>query len=301
MHEPDFEKLKTRMLMEEILRLGAEVSRWADVNTGRLQRTLQLAAECYEKGLHSRDHIYAFQELCEIIELYGLWKSRVHGYSGLFQKIRAALKKGPAIREDETKNSSHARNNLFTYYLAGRLLRGGNNVVVVDGCGLPAMNRGVPKDITILLDNCYVDIECKRPSNDCTFERNLKAACDQMNDSLRGNLGIVALDCSPFVPPIGPEGDEFAKKLSGGDINEMLGRYLQEKIPKNLSVKLPPNIIGLFVFMRLASFSAIVMKESASGLDGKPVAYFTPADRTQLLAYPNVKAPKVEHFYAVYR
>lgn len=300
MHDSDFEKLKTRMLMEEILRLGAEVSRWAAVNTGRLQRTLHLASECYEKGLISRDHIYAFQELCEIIELYRLWKQRVHGYSGLLQKMRTALKKGPPIREDETKNSSHARNNLFTYYLAGRLLRSGNNVVVIDGCGLPAMNRGVPKDITILLDDCYVDIECKRPSNERTFERNLWDACGQISDSSRGNLCIVALDCSPCVPPIGKEGDEFAKKLSGGDSNEMLGRYLLEKIPRNLSRELPQNIIGLFIFIRLASFSAVVMKESVSGLD-RPVAYFTPADRTQLMVYPNVNAPRVDRFYAVLR
>lgn len=289
------------MRMKHILRLGAEVSRWAEVNTGRFHRTLQLATECYEKGLDSRDHIYAFQELCEIIEVYTLWKSRVHDYSGLFQKIRIALKKGAVIKEDERQKSCDARNNLFTYYLAGRLVSKGNNVVAIDECVLSTIDRSTRADISILLGDCFIDIECKRPSNEKTFERNLWDACDQLGHSLRDNLGIVALDCSPFVPPIGKKGDEFWRKISRGDINEMLGRYLLEKIPKNLRVKLPQNIIGLFVFLRLASFSAIVMKDPESGLAGKPVAYFTPADRTQLLAYPNISAPKVEKFYAVSR
>lgn len=299
MRGPDLEKLEIRERMKQILQLGAAVSRWADVTTGRLHRTLQLATECYEKGLDSREHIYAFQELCETIEIYRLWEWRVHDYAGFFEKIRTVLKKGAVIREDETPNSSDARNNLFTYYLAGRLLSSGVSVVTVDGCGLSVMSRGAPADITIFLDNCYIDIECKRPSNEGTFERNLWNACDQVGDVSRRNVGIVALDCSPFVPPIGPEGDQFAKKLSGGNIDERLAMYLLEKIPPNLSDKLPPRVVGLFVFMRLASFSAIVMKEPLSGLDEPPKAYFMPSDRTQLLVYPNIKSEMVGKFYGL--
>ena len=157
MFGPRETKLRRRSEMNELLQLGAETCNWLGLTEGRFYQCLELAKDFHERSHHSRDHIYAYQELHEMVAAYQLLKSQAHKYPGLTEKVRQVFTKGPVLRVNETKENNKARNNLFTYYLAGRLMKAGINVVAVDECVLPKVSRPTRSDIAILWRELYLE------------------------------------------------------------------------------------------------------------------------------------------------
>src|SRR5438874_10455907 len=74
---------------------------WMDINRGRAARYSQLIREFFEEDRRSREHILAYNESCEISDLYTLWNASVHNFPSLERKIKEVFSDGPVLREDE--------------------------------------------------------------------------------------------------------------------------------------------------------------------------------------------------------
>jgi hypothetical protein len=284
--------------MNELLQLGAATCNWLGLTKGRFYQCLELAKDFHERSHHSRNHIYAYQELHEMVVVYQLLKSQAHKYPGLTEKVRQVFTKGPMLRVNETKENNKARNNLFTYYLAGRLMKAGINVVAVDECVLPEVSRPTRSDIAIIWRELYLEFECKRPVSRASLEGNVKEASSQLKKNLtEGGSGVIAIDCSGFVPAtVGPEGKKFADRLSRGSPEDTLNDYLLEQVSAKIRSKLEINILGLLLFIRLPSFSAIIMNQDMPGGRTEPASYFRASNRLHFLFFQNVNSRMASRF-----
>jgi hypothetical protein len=71
----------------------------------------------------------------KIVRLFELWEDRVSNFPGPAEKIKAVVAKGPVLREEENPatSSNRARDDAFSYLVAGRLLSAGVPLVAVEG------------------------------------------------------------------------------------------------------------------------------------------------------------------------
>lgn len=180
-----------------------------DVGQGRAKDYFRLIKEhkILDNEKLTKEHILAHNESHEIVDLYELWNNNIKDFPGINNKIKTVFEKGPVLREGEigngkVKNSSIHRNNAFTYLLGGKFISCNIKVVSVDGISHIHNKRPVNfADITIDWNNLLIDIECKRPQNKKSIVGNFKKACKQISDWNR--IGIVGIDCSPFIRPSG--------------------------------------------------------------------------------------------------
>ena len=82
---------------------------WMKIDTGRAAQYKELIRGFFENGGRSPEHILAFNESCEIRDIYDLWKDRIKDFPGLEERIRRAFSKGPVIREGERPDRSTNR------------------------------------------------------------------------------------------------------------------------------------------------------------------------------------------------
>ena len=108
----------------QTLQLACE---WMDIKKGRALQYSKFIREFYEEDKRSREHILAFNEACEITDIYELWVPFIDNFPGLEQKIKQVFQKGPVLQEDEMPNisSNRPRNDAFVYLLAGKLIKAG--------------------------------------------------------------------------------------------------------------------------------------------------------------------------------
>ncbi len=103
---------------------------WLEIDKGRAKDYIRIIRECTTLENHelSQEHILGHNESWEIVDIYELWKEHADNFFGIDKKIKRVFKKGTILREDEidtegVKNSSIYRNNAFTYFLAGELIK----------------------------------------------------------------------------------------------------------------------------------------------------------------------------------
>lgn len=101
---------------EHVAQLAAACD-WLGIDRGRAARYGELIRELFEDDARCREHILAFSESCEVVDLFELWEARVTEFPGLAERMRAVLRKGPLLREEENPAapSNRPRNDAFGY------------------------------------------------------------------------------------------------------------------------------------------------------------------------------------------
>jgi hypothetical protein len=250
--KPSFRKMSSA---EYLAKLDS-ACQWLSVDSGRAARYRQLIREFRENGVHSRDHILAYGESREIVDIYQLWEQRITDFPGLENKIRAVFGKGPLLREDEkpAASSNRARDDAFGYLVAGMLLKAGIPVVAVEGIVARDVKCDSEADITFRSSGSFIDVECKRPQRDVALVKRTKAARRQIARPSRGGRhGVIALDCSVFVRPAGTLFESESLEVAESEIS----RVLETRVTPTVVPCLTNSILGFLLFARVPAMTRL--------------------------------------------
>ena len=224
--------------------------RWLGIERGRALQYGKLLEKLYKKNRRSTEHILAYAESCEIVDVYKLWERRIDDFPGLYEKIRAALRKGPLLREYEKPavSSNRPRNDAFVYIVAGTFFKAGIRIVAVEGVPARHAASGSKADCTFECGGCLIDVECKRPQSDKKLVPLVKKALQQITStSRRGRRGVIALDCSVLVRPAG----HLLERESPEAAEPQISSWLEEKVLPGVIPCLTNSILGCVLFARV--------------------------------------------------
>lgn len=258
---------KSTIFHSSVLNAGLEKAcNWAQIDRGRVTRYAQLIAEYFEgKGI-SQEHVLAYHEAVEIVEIYELWSRRVNEFPGLKARISESFTSGVLIEDDENLATSgnRPRNDEFAFLVAGRLLVAGCEVLAVDGINRSGESGNWVGDVSIRQDGVVLDVQCKRPRSSQAIDRNVTRARKQILNADSPRRGIIAIDASVIIRPRGTLWP--ANGVAGA--SDRLSQLIQphaESVAKVLnffttrdesgveSTKLHKEIAGLIWFGRLPS------------------------------------------------
>jgi hypothetical protein len=246
---------------------------WLGIDRGRTLEYPRLIREFHEQRAQTLAHLLAYNESCEITDIATLWEQHIHKYLGLKGKIREAFSGGPVVPENENPgtSSNRPRNDAFVYFLAGRLLAAGIDVITVDG--IMKENEPCPNasDISIHCDGSLVNMQCKRPRSEQKLRRAVHDARKQLLASkIRKDSGIVALDCSVLLRPpntlLRTSSPEVASQFIADGLTNLYASRLDRKYQR--------HILGFIMFARIPA----VARRSTSPIlsqQGQPFTYFT--------------------------
>ena len=176
---------------------------WLQIDRGRALKYLKLLKEFDSVEPLSDEHVLAYYESYEIIELFRLWRNRVSEFPGLKDKIQMSCKRGPIMSDDEcvSSSSNRARNDVFGFVLAGRFLSAGISVENVDGISTFPSRRYAEVDFSFIWEGGHFNVECKRIQSETQLMKRVRKARKQLSQ-IEG-LGIIAIDCSVLYRPNG--------------------------------------------------------------------------------------------------
>ena len=230
--------------------------RWLSVESGRAARYGQIIREFLEKEERSREHILAYGESREIVDVFQLWEQRITDFPGLENKIRGVFSKGPLLREDEkpAASSNRARNDAFGYFVAGTLLKAGIPVVAVEGILARQATCDSEADITFRSSGRFIDVECKRPRKREALVRRAKEARKQIaRPSRDGRHGVIALDCSVVVRPPGTLFESESLEAAESEISRLLETCVTPRVIPCLTNSIP----GFLFFARVPAMTRL--------------------------------------------
>jgi hypothetical protein len=237
---------------------------WVGITQGRARQYKKLITEFFTQDQRSQKHILAYNESWEIIEIYELWKIPIHEFPSLKEKIRAVLSAGPILHEDERPDTSsnRSRNDAFVYLLAGKLISLGVEVSGVDGIVRQGASGHRNADITFEWKGSAIDIECKRPQTQKSLQKRVKEARQQLRD----RIGIIAVDCSAFVRPLGG----LLEKDSAAEAERFLASLLEKKVKPKVEKYLKTAILGFILFARAPAMTRVGQSPILS-VHGNPI------------------------------
>jgi len=190
------------------------------------------------------------------------------------------------LREDESLASNNAsRDDLFTYSLAGRLLKGRLSVLAVDGFPRRDTSWKSRRDISLAIGNFLVDVECKRPQSEANIRVKTEEARDQLRETLPPEmLGLIAIDASVACR----DEREFIHRLAGRDFETALSLFLVDRIPQDLAM--PQSIIGILLDFTypLIRFAAVIDEKQADG-SSKLVPRYDQTTYRRPTFFPNIR------------
>lgn len=221
---------------------------WANLERGRATLYAKLIGEYFAGTGTSREHVLAYHDAMEIAEIYKLWAGRVDKFPGLKEKIAEAFTSGPTIQDDETPSNGGPRNYAFNYFVAGRLLAAGCDVISVDGISRTGELGTWFGDVTLRHADLLLDIQCKRPYFAENVLRNVDRAEKQILTASPG-VGVIAIDASVFIRPQGtlwPASSDRAASEKLSDLIQPHAEYMGVRMKT-------PEIAGLLWFGRLPS------------------------------------------------
>jgi hypothetical protein len=271
---------------------------WAEISRGRAVRYIKLVSEYFKDGKESREHILAYNESCEITDIFEFWESHVSRFPGLKEKIKKCLKKGPSLREDENPNEStiRPRNDAFVFLLAGELMRANIKVIAVDGIVEQGTRCHKDADITFEWTESVINVECKRPQTDNGLEERAEEARKQLtNPSRQGQLGIIAIDCSVLIRPPG----KVINSNSAESAVQYIYKLLEEEIKPKVNRHIEPNILGYLLFARVPAMTSTKISPILSP-QGNPYINFRPDSASPILFINNLSSSEPELFRGLY-
>lgn len=225
---------------------------WLDIGHGRTRDYVRLLEEFDSAPRRSDQHVLAYFESCEIVELLELWEHRIHQFAGLKAKLQIACGKGPILTDDEnTSNSGNKpRNDLFVYLMAGKFLAAGISVESIDGiCAHPGVKESTA-DLSCRWNALDMNVECKRVNSPTQLPRRAKDARNQIDRS--GRFGIIAIDCSVLARPA----RTLLETGSPVQAQNQMFQWLENNVVPQLQWSLSPQILGFVFFARIPAMTA---------------------------------------------
>jgi hypothetical protein len=168
--------------------------------------------------------------------------------------------------------SNRARDDAFSYLVAGTLLSAGVLVVAVDGTIARNETCKSEADVTFQWNDMLIDIECKRPQSYASLGKRTKSARRQIKHPRRGGRhGVIAIDCSVLVRPAG-------NLLESGSV-EMAERSISTELEKSVASKvkshLTNSILGFLLFARVPVMTRTRRSPILTAL-GEPIHEYRP-------------------------
>ena len=271
---------------EHIARLAAACN-WLGIKRGRATQYGKLMREFFEDEARSKHHILAYGESCEIVDLFELWEHRATDFPGLARKIKGVFRKGPLLCEEEhpatASPSNRARNDAFSYLVAGRLLAAGVPVVAVDSMLMRGAACASEADVTFQWHETLIDIECKRPHSYAALGKRMQEARTQLQRPSRGGRpGVIALDCSVLIRPAGT----LLESGSGEAATHRIWTELEHSVAWRVESYLTHAMLGFLFFARVPAMTR-VSPSSALPMQGEAMHDFRPDSISTWLVYSN--------------
>ena len=236
---------------DDFLRELEQVCDWLNIDRGRARDYVRLLEE-FGRGDRRPEHVLAYREAYDIVELFELWEKDIGQFPGLKAKLEQACRKGPTMTDDErTSNSSNKqRNDVFVYLMAGRFRKAGISVSTVDGICAGSGKSKSAEDFSIRWNGLDINAECKRPNSANGFQRLAKKAQKQIKR--RRRRGIVVMDCSRLARPA----DTMLETESPNAAVDELHQWLEKVATQNLPGPMASKVLGSILFARIPAMTA---------------------------------------------
>lgn len=240
-------KKKVDVFLQEL----EQTCHWLNMDWGRARDYVRLLQE-FDRGHRRPEHLLAYREAYDIVELFELWEKDIGQFPGLKAKLEQACRKGPTMTDDEraSNSSNKQRNDVFVYLMAGRFGKAGISVNTVDGI---RAGSGVCKsavDFSIRWNRIDVNVECKRISSVNGFERLAKKAQKQIKR--RRERGIIAMDCSRLVRPADTVLETESPIVAVDELHHWLEKVATPRLPRQMA----PKVMGSILFVRIPAMTA---------------------------------------------
>ncbi len=240
--------------MREYLKALKVACNWWKIKQGRATEYIRRLEEFDKAKILSQEHILAYYESFEIVELFRLWKRHIHEFPGLEGKIRKACEKGPFLGDGERPNASsnRPRNDAFCYLVAGKFLASGIPVLNVDGifsCRFDECEAN--SDFTFTWQEQTIAVECKRLQSERQLLKRANQARDQIIRS--GRCGVIAIDCSVLRRPAGTVLENSSPTQAEFQLSEWLRTQIEPKVRSSLSCQ----ILGMLLFSRIPAMTTL--------------------------------------------
>ena len=229
-----------------------QACRWLNIDRGRARDYVRLLDE-FGRGERGPEHVLAYYEADEIVQLFELWGNDIDLFPGLKARLEKACVKGPVMTEDEkTFNSSNKpRNDAFGYLMAGKFRKAGISVSTVDGICAGSGKSKSAEDISLRWNGLDISVECKRPYSAKGFERLTKEAQRQIKK--RRRHGIIIMDCSRLARPADRVFEPESPRVGADALHQWLEKEVEPKLPKPMAKK----VLGSILFARIPAMTAI--------------------------------------------
>lgn len=247
--------LRRRPSVDFSRQLG-EACEWLQIERGRAYRYLRLLQEFDAVNSLSDEHLLAYYESYEILELFQYWAKRVDEFPGLKDKIRKCCTQGPVLRDNESISSNRPRNDAFGFILAGRFSAIGISVESVDGVSSRRVGRATMVDFSFKWkENCF-NVECKRIQSNRQLLKRAKEARQQL--SRVAGTGIIAIDCSILYRPK----HTVLETTSYSHAESEMSKWLEASIAPSICPSLSPEILGFILFSRVPAMTSTGIVDS---------------------------------------
>ena len=225
---------------------------WLSIERGRARECVRLLEE-FDRGERGPEHVLAYYEVFDIVELFQLWRNDVGRFPGLKTKLEQVCGKGPTMTEDEkTSNSStKPRNDAFAYLMAGRFRKAGVSVSTVDGIRAGPGKAKSAEDFSIRWNGLDINVECKRAYSANGFKQLAKKAQRQIKR--RRRRGIIMMDCSRMVRPANEVFEGESPKAATDALHRRLEKEAEPKLPRPMA----PKVLGAVLFARIPAMTAM--------------------------------------------
>ena len=231
---------------------------WLDLDQGRAHAYVRLLEEFDQIGQYSDEHILAYYESCEIVELVELWEYRVDEFPGLRVKLQRACSKGPVLadRESSSSSSNKPRNDVFAYLMTGKFVAAGISVTSVDGSGACIAAPASDADFTFIWRGTEFTVECKRMQSHLQLLKRVRDARNQI--ARTGRCGIIAIDCSVLRRPPGTLLETESPRQASEDIS----RWMQYSVEPLIRSRLSPTVLGYILYSRIPAMTATAILDA---------------------------------------
>ena len=249
--------LRKQTSVDYLLKLQ-QACEWLQIERGRALKYLRLLEEFDSVDPLLDEHILAYYESYEIIELFQLWEKRINEFPGLKDKIQMSCKRGPIISDDEcvSSSSNRARNDAFGFVLAGRFLSAGISVENVDGISSFPVRRYSEVDFSFVWEGICFNVECKRIQSQTQLMKRVRKARQQLSQ-IEG-FGIIAIDCSVLYRPSGT----VLETGSPRQAESQMSKWLESSIGPRIGPSLSPEILGFILFSRVPAMTSTGIVDS---------------------------------------
>ena len=289
--------VSTKSTRSQILTKLTAACDWAGISRGRALEYGTLFAEHFTIEEKTREHIFAYNELSDVSEVYELWLNEVGLFPGLKDMIREAFSSGPLLREDERpgNSGSRPRNDAFPIILAGKLNKAGITVASIEGIRRNKNAQAhdsketiiIKSDIAIEHCDLLIPIECKRPQS----LEAMHARAAEARRQLSGMNGIIAIDCSAAIRPAGQVLEAQTEKKAA----DFIDRLLISKVVPVVRRQFRKYVIGAILYTRVPVHTVHKISPILDSA-GNPVTTYNLVTATTLFFVANPNSPHAKAF-----